>query len=302
MKSITIILLLLTLFSSKTYSQIDTLKFPLLRITLNDGSVFIGRIESKDSLSINLITKANIKIQIPKNEIFEVIRVEDIHPNDLKIKPKIAEEVKPDIPDANLSRMIIFPTARPMLSGQWYFSVAEVFFPFASVGIGNFATIGGGITIFPSLEYQLLYFSPKIIPFHTKNFSIAGGVFYLIPLSQHSNDGLGIAYSMATLGDEKYSFTGGLGWGFTGDNISDSPIIIIGGDARISGSSKFMAECWIAPSNDFAIFFIGLRFYNERISGDVALARTTNWSSNSMPFIPWINLTWNFNFIGRNDE
>lgn len=296
------ILLLFTLFYSISYSQTDTLKAPLLRVTLNDGSVFIGRIESKDSLNINLITKTSIRIQIPKNGISEIIRVEDIHPNDLKVKPKISEEFKSDIPDANLSRMIIFPTARPMLSGQWYFSVAEVFFPFASVGIGNFATVGGGITIFPSFEYQLLYFSPKIIPYHNKNFSIAGGVFYLMPLSKHLDNGVGITYSMATIGDEKYSITGGLGWGFNGDNIVDSPIIIIGGDSQISGSSKFMAECWIAPSNDFAIFFIGLRFYNERISGDVALARTTNWSSNSMPFIPWINLTWNFNFIGRNNE
>lgn len=302
MRTNTIILLLFTLLYSVSYSQIDTLKSPLLKITLNDGSVFMGRIESKDSLSIHLITKSNIKIQIPKNEISEIIRVEDIHPNDLKIQPKISEEVKPDIPDANLSRMIIFPTARPMLGGQWYLSVAEVFFPFASVGIGSFATFGGGVTIFPSLDYQLLYFSPKIIPYHNKNFSIAGGVFYLVPLSEHSDDGLGIAYSMATIGNEKYSFTGGLGWGFNGNNIMNSPIIIIGGDSRISGSSKFLAECWIAPSNSFAIFFIGLRFYNERMSGDVALARTTDWSSRSMPFIPWINLTWNFNFIGRTNE
>ncbi len=75
-------------------------------------------------------------------------------------------------------------------------------------------------------------------------------------------------------------------------------MIFIGYQGQINNGTKFLAEAWLPSSKtsfpEITIIFAGFRFYNETFSGDVGLIRPANFNNNGFPFIPWINLTYNF--------
>ncbi|MFQ5584937.1 MAG: hypothetical protein ACE5GL_10920, partial [Calditrichia bacterium] len=75
--------------------------------------------------------------------------------------------------------MLFAPTARPLKQGQGYFSVYQIFFPFVAVGVTDFFTLAGGVSLIPGARSQLLYVAPKITPLHLKKFDLAFGLLYL---------------------------------------------------------------------------------------------------------------------------
>ncbi|MFA7228941.1 MAG: hypothetical protein WC061_07895 [Melioribacteraceae bacterium] len=297
-------ILILLLFFSSAAAQCDTLNFPLLVITLTDKTEYAGRIESSESKFLNFITRENQKIKILKSRIKDVVSYED---SDLARREKEAIRMKtekrdtvllPEYTDAGLNRMIIFPTARPLKPWQGYVQLNELFFPFAAVGIGTFLTVGGGISILPSLQKQLVYLSPKITPLHSDNLALAAGVFYMTSTDFNRagfNDGVGILYSMTTLGDKEKNISVGLGWGFSGEHYSDKPVLILGGDIKIGRSLKLIAETWTPIGSKFMLGMIGFRVIGKHITGDAALISAFAPDSNA-GLIPWFSLTYNFGY------
>lgn len=300
-------ILSLNILSSILFSQVDTTKFPLLVITLSDGSEHVGRIESAESKFLNFLTRVNKIIRISKGEIKDVVAYEDSR---LARKEKAALRIKETgqdtivrfiYTDANLNRMIIFPTARPMKPWQWYIQLNELFFPFAAVGIGNFLTLGGGISLLPGEQEQIVYLSPKITPLHSENLDLATGVFFMTSTNFNKDDfgfleGLGIAYTMATIGEKEKSLTVGLGWGFSGDNYSDKPILILGGDIKIGRNLKLIAETWTPFIEGSTLGIIGFRIIGKHISGDFVVMRPFGQNTRGGSFVPWFNLTYNFGY------
>jgi len=300
-------LCLLLVFCSSLHSQVDTTKSPLLVITLSDSTEYVGRIESAESKFLNFITRENKIVRISKDQIKEVVGYYDSR---LAKKEKDALEKKetvqdiilePEYTDANLNRMIIFPTARPLKSWQWYLQLNEFFFPFAAVGIGNFLTLGGGMSLLPTLPEQIIYLSPKITPLHSENLDLATGVFFVT--STHFNkdnfgfpEGLGIAYTMTTIGDKEKSFTIGLGWGFSGKNFSNKPILILGGDIKIGRNIKLIAETWTPFNTNYVIGMIGFRIIGKHISGDAVVMRVLGPGTRGGSLVPWFSLTYNFGY------
>lgn len=296
-------ILSLIILNSILFSQVDTTKFPLLVITLIDNTEYAGRITSAESKFLNFLTRENKIIRISKDEIKDVVAYEDSR---LAKKEKYALKMKetgadtivlPVYTDANLNRMVIFPTARPMKPWQWYVQLNEFVFPFAAVSIGNFLTLGGGISLLPTMREQIMYISPKITPLHSENLSLAAGVF--IVTSTHKiefTEGLGIAYTMTTIGDKDKSFTAGLGWGFSGENFSNKPIIILGGDIKIGRNIKLIAETWTPFINDSILGMMGFRMIGKHISGDVVVMRALGPDTRGGAFVPWFSLTYNFGF------
>jgi len=191
---------------SAIFAQVDTTKSPILVITLKDSTEYVGRIISSESKFLIFITRDSNEVKIPKEKIQQVIKFEDSNLARKK-NPVVVDTTKHiEYTDANLSRMIIFPTARSMKSLQGYVQLNELFFPFAAIGIGNFLTIGGGISLIPSMKEQMIYFSPKITPIHFEFVDLAAGVFYLTSSSFNGTkigfpEGFGITYAMGTIGD-----------------------------------------------------------------------------------------------------
>jgi len=251
------------------------------RIDLKDGTVLIGTIIQEDEQSIKFKTLSSVELNIPKEQI---IRKEII--SQQLIKAGFLYK------DPNQTRLFFSPTGRALKAGQGYFSIYEIFFPFIAFGITDYITLAGGVTLFPGAEKQLLYFAPKVTPIRSENFDLSAGVLYMdVPKVE---EGLGIFYGVGTFGTEKSSLTFGLGWGFFGEEVSDKPIIVIGGDVRLSKSLKLLTENWFIPDSEGSLLSFGLRFFGESLAADLGLMSFTSVDTEGFPFIPWIGFAYNF--------
>ncbi len=305
-----LILLIILLASINLYAQIDTLKSPMMKLTLKDSSVYYGRIISSDDNKLTLLKNNNVEIVIPKNEILEIYRVQDL-PKEIKktfTKKDSLEVEEKQYVDKGLHRMFFFPTANPVPNSEGYLSSNMIFFPFAAFGIANIFTIGGGVSLIPGATNQIYYFAPKITFLKYNNFSFATGGFIFNSSNfsnfSNSNSHSGMIYIIGTYNKNYNNFTAGLAYGYENNNFDDSPMIFLGYQGYIKNGSKFLTEIWLPTSKnsfpEIAIIFAGFRFYNETFSGDVGLIRPANYNNNGFPFIPWINLTYNFTLYKKN--
>ncbi len=112
--------------------------------------------------------------------------------------------------DPNVTRLFFAPTARPLAKGQGCFSAYQVFFPFLAYEVNDFLTIGGGISLLPGASEQLLYVTPKIVPYKKEDLYVAAGILYINSTGGEFGGG-GILYSITTYGTPRASITGGLG-------------------------------------------------------------------------------------------
>lgn len=306
MNRLTIFSIIIAVFYfTNSYAQIDTTKAPDLRITLSDGSQIFGRIESSETDFLNFITNLNIRIKIPKNQITEVIRVQDLYLPKKKAEKSVKDTI-PKIPeveyeDLNSNRMFLFPTAKPMRTGQAYLSFNELFFPFAAFGIEELIVIGAGSSILPGRDInQFYYISPRITPLKIGSFYLAGGIFYSKSFEGGSHFppfGSGVIYGMTTYELTSSSFSFGLGWAYTGKNIADKPMMILGGESKIGTNTKFIIEAWVFDEVKVVVPFIGTRFYNKNVCFDIALIKPIVASSGF--FLPWISITYNIDFFHK---
>ncbi len=286
MRSITHILLMIALcigiFVSRAASQ-DSISAAaqLYRIVLTDNTVVIGSITSEDAKMIHFRTISGVEISIPKSTIKKrtlatggVVRGEFWHS------------------DPNSTRMLFAPTARPLKQGQGYFSAYQIFFPFVAVGVTDFLSLAGGVSLFPGASSQVLYFAPKITPVNTEKFTLSGGMLYL-SVPEEIEDA-GIVYGVSSYGTENSSFTFGMGWGFSGGDFSNDPVLMFGAETRASNSVKFITENWIIPNSDVSFLSGGLRFFGESLAADFALILPVGDSLDGFPFFPWLGFAYNF--------
>lgn len=259
-------------------------KGKLVRIELSDGTEYIGYIESTDSANYKFRTLSNISIEIP------IKQVKTVENSGGEV---VSGEFR--IEDPNQSRLMLAPTARPLGQGNGYFSVSELFFPMITCGVTDFLDVSGGISLIPFAPEQLYYFNIKAIPFHRKNVSLAGGILYGNITSEGSS-GAGIVYGLGTYGNPDLSLTMGLGYPFSGVGGSTNPLIMLGGEARVSNSIKFISENWIVMSSDVPpVLSLGVRFFGRKIAADFGLIYPLSASSDEgLSLIPWVGFAYNF--------
>lgn len=277
-----IILITLTFISLTDFmfAQQDTTEIEMVRIKLTDGSTIVGDIIEEDEKTIIIRTLSNLEIKVPKENITE----REI------IKGQIEKgEFWRD--DPNQTRMFFTSTGKGLKQGHGYFSVYEIFFPFVAVGITDWFTLAGGMSLIPGLDGQLFYIAPKFTPLQVTNFDASVGVIYVAVPKEDEGDG--IAYGVATYGTEKASVTLGMGFGFTGADFGDQPIIVVGGEIRVSNSIKLLSENWFVLAEGVNLLSFGLRFFGENLAADFGLVFTTE-GGDGFPFLPWLGFAYNF--------
>lgn len=271
-----------SIWVTTAFSQQDTTSEKSAKLILKDGTEYLGFIIKEDSLAITFKTVSNISMTIPREQVKTLEHLSGHTANSEYIQT-----------NPNDTRLLFAPTARSLGSGQGYFAAYQIFFPFIAVGVADFMTVAGGISLIPGVENQLFYLAPKITPIQKDEFSVAGGLLYINSTSG-SDDGVGIFYGVTTYGSPKASFTFGLGWGFYGIKTADKPIILIGGEFSASNSIKLITENWFPPNSGVGIFSFGIRFIRENLSADLGLIYPAGSETTGFPFIPWLGLTYNF--------
>ena len=250
----------------------------IYRITLTDDSELLGMIESENDSLIFFITNAGLELSIDRAMIKEQKIMEGEWSGDTFLRK-----------DPNQTRLLFSPTGRTLSAGEGYFSAYEIFFPFLAVGITDFITLSGGVSLFPGLEEQVIYIAPKVRVLHLENFDLSGGVLYC----HVDEEDFGIFYGVTSVGSSKASFTLGLGWGYADGETAESPAIMFGGEIQLSNSVKIVSENWKLPEEDNLVLSFGLRFFGEHLAADFGLVTTTG-ETEGFPFIPWIGFAYNF--------
>jgi hypothetical protein len=103
----------------------------------------------------------------------------------------------------------------------------------------------------------------------------------------------GIVYGVGTYGTDDNSFTAGLGYGYADKQMADKPMVMLGGEYRLSRRTAFVTENWIFPGIDQPVVSAGIRFFGEGMCFDLALVNVIGEGAVA-PGIPYADFVINF--------
>ncbi len=294
------LLMLSSALAQVSKSVQDNLKIPdstqVQIITTQDKSTMMGRIlEIREK---EIVFNAEFgKVVIP---IEKILSIETVPIASLK-------QGEYWFPNPNATRLFFAPTARMLKKGDGYFADYYLFFPAVAYGITDNITIGGGMSLIPGVDIdkQIFYFTPKVGLSATKNFTLGVGALIIkIPdfdededISPEDEEArsplLSLLYGVGTFGSNNSSLTVGVGYGFVDDEPADRPLIVIGGEHRISRRLALVTENWVVPGAENPLVSYGMRFFGEKMSVDLALLNTLGKEA-VFPGIPYVDFVFNF--------
>ena len=83
----------------------------------------------------------------------------------------------------------------------------------------------------------------------------------------------------------------GIGYGYASSEFADQPVLMAGGEARLSRGVKLLSENWIFPQ-DGVVVSAGPRFFGEHLTADLGLAMPL--FGNDVFVFPLVNFVYNF--------
>lgn len=230
-------------------------------ITLKDGSTFSGRVRTVRDDSLVFVSSAGI-LTIPVTDVRKssVVREQDLRNGEYWF------------PNANRTRLLFGPTGRMLKADEGYFSIYELFLPGIAYGVSSDFTIGGGMSFLPGLSpaEQLLYFTPKVGLISSDNLNVAVGA---LAMRASELSLMGVLFGVSTFGGENSSVTIGVGYGYGNGEISETPIIMLGGEHRVSARVGLVTENHFLDGADWHVLMLGVRFFGESMAFDAGVMR-----------------------------
>ena len=248
----------------------------LYEIRLMDGSVLFGRVTAVEGETIVLVTLVGARVEVERSQI----RV---------ARPAEGRVVEGEFwgEDPNSSRLFFTATGRTLKKGEAYVGTYIIVLPFFAVGLTDRITVAAGAPVLFG-ELEPFYVAPKVQVFRTARAAISVGTLALF----FDDEIVGINYAVGTFGTPDHALTLGLGFGFSGDQFSNQPVAMIGGETRTSRRIKLVTENYFLPGEDGLLFSAGLRFIGDRFSTDLGIAGFVGGTSACC--IPLINFSYAF--------
>ncbi len=251
----------------------------VVELRLTDSTLLRGRIVAADTAALTLVTGAGVRVTVPLATLAEWRGV---------------AEAPPDLGrrDPNDTRLFLAPTARAMPQGRFSAVDYMVFFPFASYGLTDRVSLTGGMSLVPFSPDQVFYVAPKVTAVQSPRFSLAAGALYLRAVGFVPAEGYaGIAYGVTTLGDSLRSATVMLGFPFASSGWERRPLVVVGGETRVTRRVKLMAEGWTVPGTDVVPTVGGFRLIGEHVSWDFGLLFLLGAKGVGAAFLPWVDFS-----------
>jgi hypothetical protein len=150
----------------------------------------------------------------------------------------------------NGNRLFFAPTARGLRQGEATLQDVNVYLVGVNYGLTRNISIGGYVSLAPglALDEQLLVLTPKVSFPITEKLHVGAGLLYArVPDfdSNHHSTGVGIGYGVVTYGSADNNLTFGLGYGFVNGDIGSTPVLQVGGQARVSRRVSLISENYI---------------------------------------------------------
>lgn len=279
------------------YIQNDTTS--LYSVYFKDGSIINGIIKTFTNNTVSLYSENVGQIELQTTNIIQIIKKEEV-------KTSTVSRENP-----HYSRYFYAPSAMPADKGEGYFQDIYLLFLSANYSVTSHTTIGAGFSIIPgiSLGDQAFFVNAKVAYKQTERFYLGGGGLYF-SLGEIGGD-IGIGYLVGTYGTKNHNATLGIGYGFSGDKLMETPVFTLCGMTRLSKRISFMTENWFGTVNyneciqpdcmeyrkvrEFhCLISYGLRFFSENISVDIAFMNVPTSEEMYFPGIPYIDFVVRF--------
>jgi len=281
-----VLLLLVSPFPARAQEPPIAPSDTLLEVRLADGSTLYGRVVDVTGERVVVVTEVGARVELARSQIASV----------RTFRGTLREgEVWPE--DDNVSRLFFAPTGRSLPRGRGTFGVFELFLPFLSYGVTDRVTVSGGTPIAPGIIGEVVYLASKVSIVTGGSANLALGVLAFFG-TEEPDESVGIVYGAGTFGGPDRSLTVGAGWPFiTGDGddeIADRPLLMAGGDVRLSRHVKLMSEnhFFFGEDESGAILSSGVRFFGERLSADFGLGLAIG--EDSACCLPIVNFVYSF--------
>lgn len=264
----------------------DTVTTDVREVRLSDGSVIFGRIVSEDGARLTIVTLGGARIEVERAQVASISEVRG------RVR---GNEVWPA--DPNRTRLFFGPTGRTLAAGEGYFGAFELFLPFIGYGATDWLTLSGGIPIIPEAMGELAYLAPKVRVAHGAGIDVSLGAFAF--LSTEAIGSAGLVYGVGTMGNDDDAITLGAGFPFLvseedSEVAENVPILILGGEHRLTRRIKLLSENYLAPGEEMVGFFsAGIRFIGDRLSGDIGIASGAD-EDGSICCVPLVNFVYTF--------
>ena len=214
------------------------------RIETYEGTSFRGLLVSMSLTALDFESPELGKITVQRANIKDV--------------QKLAEGAAPptgyyDIGNGN--RLFFAPTARGLRKNEGTLQSVNLYMLGVNYGITDNFSLGGYASVVPGLapNEQLLVFTPKLSFKVRENLHTGAGLLYLrVPFENGTQQGIGIgiAYGVVTKGTADDNFTAGLGYGFVDNEIGSTPLLMLGGQTRVSRRVSLLTENYIIADAD----------------------------------------------------
>ncbi len=253
-------------------------------VKLRDGSTLVGR--------ITFVTPDSIRLRLVQGEVVlartGVAQVQQVPLASIHNGAYWFE-------NPHATRLLFSSTAFPMEKGSGYYSNTWLALHTFAFGLTDRFTLGGGLAWFPGvdLDETFYYLLPKFTLVNGRRVKVAvGALAGLLPFSDGGSSSGGILYGVGTTGNRDSNLSLGLGWGYSGSRVEGNPVVMIGGQSRMSRRVSFITENWVVPldGDTEGVYSYGLRFLGEGLTVDLAFVSAIGESG----AIPWLGFAFRF--------
>jgi len=255
----------------------------LYRVETSDGTVVIGTLSSGTETEVVLDTEQMGTVTLKRSTIE---RMEKIRPDRLR-------DGTYWFPNPQSTRYFFAPNAIGIPKGKGYYQNTWILFNNANYGVSDHVSIGAGTvpTFLFGASSVPVWLLPKV-SFSTpqEHLHVAGGAMLGGVLGQDNGLG-GLLYGSATVGGRDHNATLGLGYGYSGSSLSDTPAVNVSGMTRVGRTTYLLSENYLFPGTDFnGIISFGVRWAPENFAVDFGLFRPLEETGDFVAF-PWLGVT-----------
>jgi hypothetical protein len=284
LKYVVILFFMLFLFSQASLAQIeeDTLRY---RIETTDGNQYIGTILFQDQEITKFRTESIGEITILNKDIISRTLIDD--------RRVVGGRFWFDNPQA--TRYFYMPNGYGLKKGEGYYQNVWILFNQVAVGITDNISIGAGLVplfLFAGTPTPF-WLTPKFsVPVVKDKFNVGAGAL-LGTVFGEGRSGFGVLYGLSTLGTVDKNITLGLGWGFAGGEVADSPTISLSGMIRTGDRGYIISENYYINTGyeNLALISFGGRRLIGKVGLDFGLIIPFIPDLESFIAIPWLGLT-----------
>lgn len=278
------VILLLMGVASPVLAQEPTDTTRIWLIETRDGNQFVGAIVERTPEVIRLKTESLGIINILMNQVKEIREV-------------LPERVRQGVvwmENPQDTRYLWAPNGYGLRKGEAYYQNIWIFYNQVSVGLANNFSIGAGtvpLFLFGGAPTPV-WITPKVsFPIVKESLNVGAGLL-LGTVIGASDATFGIAYGVSTFGKRDENISIGLGYGFLAGEWANTPLIEVGGMARISRRTYLMSENYYiqAGGDSFLLLSAGGRTVWNTIALDYALLIPAV-SEGSFIAIPFLGIT-----------